>query len=157
MDDLKVAIEDVQEESASGEQVAAAPSRLRWAWAALVPVLLVAGFFAWRAWREPEAAEPLRAVALTTFPGVETLSLAFPRRQPRGVHVERAEAGQLRHLRAADRRRLSLAADHRSAQRLQSRLVARRALDRLPPRGVVTTARWQKRITTDSPSGRAGA
>ena len=75
----------------------------RWAWVGVAPVLLVAGFFAWRAWRAPESTEPLRAVPLTTLPGVHALSLVFPRRQPRGIYLDRTEAGQSRHLRAADR------------------------------------------------------
>ncbi len=82
MDDLKVALEDVQEESGSGKQ-AAAPSRRRWAWAVLAPVVLVAGFFAWRMWRSPPPAELLRAVALTTFPGAEL----YPSFSPDGNHV----------------------------------------------------------------------
>ena len=132
MADLKVALEDVEQESGSGKPVQQGPLRRRWAWAALLPVLLVAGFFAWRAWRAPESTEPLRAVPLTTLPGVAALSLVFPRRQPRGIHVDRAQAGQPRHLRATDRRRLSFAADDRPEQRLQPGLVARRPLDRLP-------------------------
>jgi len=86
MADLKVALEDVQEESGAGQK-ARAPSRRRWAWAALVPVLLAAGLFAWRAWRAgPEgtpSAEPLRAVPLTTLPGVER----YPSFSPDGNHV----------------------------------------------------------------------
>jgi serine/threonine protein kinase len=58
-------------------------SRWRWVWAALLPVLLVAGFFAWRVWREPESTEPLRAVALTTQPGVHR----YPSFSPDGNHV----------------------------------------------------------------------
>jgi Tol biopolymer transport system component len=83
MADLKVALEDVEEESASGQQVAPAPSRRRWAWALLLPVLLVAGFFAWQTWRAPQPSEPLRAVALTTFPGAEL----YPSFSPDGNHV----------------------------------------------------------------------
>ena len=82
MADLKVALEDVEEESASGAQVALAPSRRRWAWAVLLPVLVVAGYIAWRASREPPA-EPLKAVALTTFPGAEL----YPSFSPDGNHV----------------------------------------------------------------------
>jgi len=82
MADLKVALEDVEEESASGEQVAVAASRRRWAWAALLPVLLAAGSFAWW-WLEQPRAEPLRAVALTTFPGAEL----YPSFSPDGNHV----------------------------------------------------------------------
>ncbi len=82
MADLKVALEDVQEESGSAKRVRA-PSRWRWAWAASVPVLLVAGYFAWQALLEPQPTEPLRAVALTTFPGAEL----YPSFSPDGNHV----------------------------------------------------------------------
>jgi len=82
MVDLRLALEDVQEESGSAQQVAAAPSRRRWVWAALLPVLLAAGFFAWQTLRAPPA-EPLRAVALTTFPGAEL----YPSFSPDGNHV----------------------------------------------------------------------
>jgi Tol biopolymer transport system component/tRNA A-37 threonylcarbamoyl transferase component Bud32 len=73
MADLKVALEDLREEFASGRQVRARVRR-RWAWVALpvlFALLLVAGFFVWQAWRAPRAGEPLQAVALTTLQGVE--------------------------------------------------------------------------------------
>jgi Tol biopolymer transport system component len=73
MADLKVALEDLREQSASGRQVRAR-ARRRWAWVALPALsalLLVAGFLLWQAGREPRAGEPLRAVALTTLRGVE--------------------------------------------------------------------------------------
>jgi len=82
MADLKVALEDLEAESGSRKQVQALPRR-RWAWAALLPVLLVAGFFAWRAWLARQSAEPLRAVALTTFSGIEN----SPSFSPDGNHV----------------------------------------------------------------------
>ena len=84
MADLKVALEDVELDSASGQQAvtAAAPSRWRWAWAGLLPVLLLAGFFGWQRWNPPPS-EPLRAVALTTFPGAER----YPSFAPDGNHV----------------------------------------------------------------------
>ena len=82
MADLKVALEDAQEESVSGKQLQS-PSRPRWAWAAVLPVLMVAGFFAWKAWRAPQPAEALQAVALTTFPGIER----YPSFSPDGNHV----------------------------------------------------------------------
>ena len=82
MADLKVALEDVQEESGSAKRVRA-PSRWRWAWAASVPVLLAAGYFAWQAWRTPESTEPPRAVPLTAFPGAEL----YPSFSPDGNHV----------------------------------------------------------------------
>jgi serine/threonine protein kinase len=83
MADLKVALEDVEQESGSGKQVQQAPLRRRWAWVALLPVLLVAGFLAWQAWRAPESTEPLRAVPLTTLPGVAR----YPSFSPDGNYV----------------------------------------------------------------------
>jgi len=88
MADLKVALEDLETESASGPQAAVvtarAPSQRRaWAWAALVPALAAAAFFAWRARRAPTRDEPLRAVSLTTLPGAER----YPSFSPDGNHV----------------------------------------------------------------------
>src|SRR5436190_12395872 len=85
MADVKVALEDVGEESASGQHaVASRPSsRRRWAWAVLLPVMVAAAFFAWHAWRGPQRVEPLRAVALTTFPGAEL----YPSLSPDGNQV----------------------------------------------------------------------
>jgi eukaryotic-like serine/threonine-protein kinase len=95
MADLKVALEDVDEESVgyrattagerSSPQVAQvpAPSWRRWLWAALLPVLLVAGYFAWRRWPAPERVEPMQAVPLTTQPGVHR----YPSFSPDGNHI----------------------------------------------------------------------
>jgi Tol biopolymer transport system component/tRNA A-37 threonylcarbamoyl transferase component Bud32 len=85
MADLKVALEDVDEESSSRRPIGTLSLR-RWAWAALVPMILAAAFFAWQAWRSRDAgqpAPPLRAVSLTTFPGVEF----YPSLAPEGNHV----------------------------------------------------------------------
>ena len=86
MADLKVALQDVEEESGSGKQVQQVPSRRRWAWAALLPVVLVAGIFTWWAWRTsraPESTKPLRAVPLTALPGVAR----YPSFSPDGNQV----------------------------------------------------------------------
>ena len=85
MDDLKVALEEVKEESDSGAAAmkAATTPRRRWVWAALLPVLLVAGFFAWRMWWSPQPEEPLRAVELVTVPGLKS----SPSFSPDGDHV----------------------------------------------------------------------
>ena len=73
MDDLKVALEEVKEESDSGAAaITVVPRRRRWVWAALLAVLLVAGLFAWWMWWSTPSAETLRAVALTTFPGAKS-------------------------------------------------------------------------------------
>ena len=87
-----------------------------WIRAALLPVLLGAGFFAWREWRaRPEgtpSTEPLRAVPLTTLPGVAR----SPSFSPDGNYVAFAWNGPKQdnpdHLRSADRLRVSSAADH---------------------------------------------
>ncbi len=61
----------------------------QWPWAALVPVLLLAGFFAWRALRTAEVVEPMRAAPLTTLPGAEL----YPSLSPDGNHVAFTWAG----------------------------------------------------------------
>ncbi|MBM3815199.1 MAG: hypothetical protein FJW20_26595 [Acidimicrobiia bacterium] len=58
-------------------------SRPRWLWAALVPLLLAAGYFAWRSIRPSDIAEPVKAIALTTFPGAEL----YPSLSPDANHV----------------------------------------------------------------------
>jgi eukaryotic-like serine/threonine-protein kinase len=83
MADLKVALEDLEEASGPVKHSQRLPLRRRLAWAALVPVLLVAAFLAWRPWRAPESTEPLRAVPLTTLPGVQR----YPSFSPDGNHV----------------------------------------------------------------------
>ena len=90
MDDLKVALEEVKEESDSGAAaIAAAPPRRRWIWAAALPVLLVAGFFAWQTWWPAQPEEPLRAVALTTLPGAKS----SPSFSPDGNYIAFAWSG----------------------------------------------------------------
>jgi serine/threonine protein kinase/Tol biopolymer transport system component len=80
--DLKAALEDADAESISGKQVRA-PSHRRWIGAALPLVLIAGGYFVWQASRGGGNEEPLRAVALTTLPGVER----NPSFSPTGDHV----------------------------------------------------------------------
>jgi serine/threonine protein kinase/Tol biopolymer transport system component len=83
MADLKVALEDVERESAPRTQVGAALWR-RWIWIAVPAVLLLTvGSFAWRTWRSPQNTEPLRAVPLTSLPGAER----YPSLSPDGNYV----------------------------------------------------------------------
>jgi Kae1-associated kinase Bud32 len=82
MADLKVALEDLVSESGPRNQVQT-PSRRRWVWAAVAPLLMATGFFAWQQWRAQIGMQPLRAVALTTFPGVEI----YPSFSPDGNQV----------------------------------------------------------------------
>ena len=132
MADLKVALEDVRAGVGLGQASAAgaitAPLGLgrAAAGAAGCGFLRLAGV----ARAGEHGAAPSRPAHHATRSAA--LSLVFPRRQPRGIHLDRAQAGQSRHLRATDRRRLSFAADDRPEQRLQPGLVARRPLDRLP-------------------------
>ena len=76
MADLKVALEDLQDESAFGTQAQAAPpparSSRKWALAGLLSLLVAGGFFAWREFRSPDRSQPLQAVPLTTYPGAES-------------------------------------------------------------------------------------
>jgi Tol biopolymer transport system component len=52
-------------------------------WAAALPILLAAAFFGWQAWRPTPPAEPLKAVPLTTLPGVEL----YPSLSPEGNYL----------------------------------------------------------------------
>ena len=84
MADLKVALEDLREESGSAPQAQQTASRRRWAWAAAVlTVVLAAAMIAWRAWSTPDQTEPLRAIPLSTQPGVHR----YPSFSPDGNHV----------------------------------------------------------------------
>ena len=111
MADLKVALEDLHAESASGPPAAAVAEagprsrRLGWLWAAgVLAALAAASYFAVRSRRASPAA-PLAAVALTTFSGVErqpSLSpdgdeVAFtwngPKQENEDVYVQRIGSG----------------------------------------------------------------
>ena len=94
--DLLIDLKNLKRDSDSGKAAEVLPRRerweerltfrrprWRWAWAALLPMLLVAGFFAWRTWRAPESTEPLRALPLTTLPGVQR----YPSFSPDGNHI----------------------------------------------------------------------
>jgi serine/threonine protein kinase len=88
MADLKVALEDLADDSTSGAQThvpASGVSRRRqWVWAAaLVAVLVGASYALWRMWPSPESVTPLRASPLISLPGV-TRSPSF---SPDGNHV----------------------------------------------------------------------
>ena len=92
MADLKVALEDLREESAGSGRQVPVQARRRWVWAiwgALLVVAVLVGLFVWRPWRTGPPAEPLRAVALTTLPGVEQ----SPSLSPDGNYVVFTWAG----------------------------------------------------------------
>jgi len=74
MADLKVALEDLREESSGAARSAGARARRNWRGvAALLAVLAVVllAVVVWRARSRRSVEQPLRAVALTTLPGVE--------------------------------------------------------------------------------------
>jgi serine/threonine protein kinase len=81
MADLKVALEDLAAESESARKTPA--PRRRWVSVAILPVLLLAGYLAWRFARGPESAEPLAAIPLSTRPGVHR----YPTFSPDGNHI----------------------------------------------------------------------
>jgi serine/threonine protein kinase len=75
MDDVKVALEELKEESESGKLAGIPPTgpprRWRWPWAiAAVAMLLLAAAAVWRLW-EGTPSSSLRAVALTSYSGIE--------------------------------------------------------------------------------------
>jgi len=80
MADLKVTLEDLVVELASGPQAqspaARAPRRRIWPWAVLAPVLLAGAYAAWYASRSQEGALVSRAVPVISLPGL-TLSPSF--------------------------------------------------------------------------------
>ena len=86
MADLKVALEDLRDESGSAPQLAiAARPRSRWAWAATVAVAVATGAAAYLASRSGAAdpAEPMQAVPLTSLSG----QVRFPAFSPDGEHI----------------------------------------------------------------------
>ena len=107
MADLKVALDDLAEELTSGRLAQVAPPRAvrrgRWAWVAVILVVLGAAFFAWQARQQPDTTPALRAIPLTSLPGCRLVPIVLARRQPRRLHLERTETGQSRRLRPANR------------------------------------------------------
>jgi eukaryotic-like serine/threonine-protein kinase len=87
MADLKVALEDLALDSTIAQHARPSSRRSlfewRWAIAGLVPVLIIAAYFAWPALRAPENHEPLVARPLTSLPGI----VRFPSLSPDGNHV----------------------------------------------------------------------
>ncbi len=88
MADLKVDLEDLVADSAAPQPAptigAQAPRAMRWAWLAMIPVVLAAAYGVWLT-LEPDtpAAAPMRAVPLTTLPG----TVRSPSFSPEGTHV----------------------------------------------------------------------
>ena len=87
MADLKVALEDLVEDSgrATTPQPVGQPSRWRWPWAlaAIVPLLLIAVYVAVHTARTPGSPEPMQAVPLTSLSG----QVRFPTLSPDGNQV----------------------------------------------------------------------
>jgi eukaryotic-like serine/threonine-protein kinase len=87
MADLKVALEDLAADSASGRLARVSPPQAarswRWAWVALIPVFLAIAYFSWQARRPAQNAPALQAVPLNALRGV-TRSPSF---SPAGDYV----------------------------------------------------------------------
>ncbi|HEY1203063.1 MAG: protein kinase [Bryobacteraceae bacterium] len=77
IDDVKVELEDLRQETGAPAPPEKAPRRRRWLWlgAAIAAVLALA--LVWW-WREPPAAGELRAVPLTSYPGNQTSPTLSP-------------------------------------------------------------------------------
>ena len=74
MADLKVALEDLRDESFGAGRRDLTPASRSPAWALWLMAIAIAGFagfLAWQTRRAPQDQPPLRATALTTLPGVE--------------------------------------------------------------------------------------
>jgi eukaryotic-like serine/threonine-protein kinase len=69
MADLKAAIDDLVQEAGPVSHIRTVAVPHRWLWA-LLPLVLVAGFFVWQARRAPQVPDGVQAVPLTTLPGV---------------------------------------------------------------------------------------
>jgi serine/threonine protein kinase len=85
MADLKVALEDLREES-RGARTA---SRSLAVITASIVLVLIAALLVWQPWRRKQEPEPLRAVAVTTLPGVES----YPSLSPDGDQLVFAWGG----------------------------------------------------------------
>jgi eukaryotic-like serine/threonine-protein kinase len=84
MADLKVALEDIQQESSIQQKHSKSGSlSRRLLWSALPLVLLTLGFLFWFQSRTKESREPLRAAPLTTLPGVTR----YPSFSPNGNYI----------------------------------------------------------------------
>ena len=97
MDDVKVALEELKEESDSGTLAAAGPvarSEFRWGWAvglAAAAVTLAAAGWVWLTrWQVAPAEPPMAAVPLTSFAGRE----AYPSFSPDGNQIAFAWSGE---------------------------------------------------------------
>ena len=71
MADLKVALDDLQLETTSGQLASRGRGLTIWVGAALILLAVAAGYIGWRQLASAPPAAPLRADALTTFPGKE--------------------------------------------------------------------------------------
>jgi Tol biopolymer transport system component len=84
MADLRVALEDVHDESSTGKPMKRLQPSRRWIWPAVVVLLLLAAaVLAWRNAGSRESKEPLQALPLITLPGVQR----YPSFSPDGNYV----------------------------------------------------------------------
>ena len=97
MADVKVALEELKEESESGKPAALAPARRsKWPWLWAVVACLCAAVPAalWLTMFVKDTPRPdLTAVPLTTYSGDERSPVPFPGRQPGRFCLERRQAG----------------------------------------------------------------
>ena len=135
--DVKVALEDVREESrgATLQRTSRAGSRRRLALELLaVPTALIAAYFAWIPRGSPDNVPPPRVVPITTLPGSE----ATPTLAPDGDHIAFTWSGTNQDNFDIYVQRIGSGTEQRRtvhpAAGFQPGLVARRAVDRVSPR-----------------------
>ena len=139
MADLRIALEDVKEESESGKL--AAPTREqarahRWVWpvAAVVGVAAVAAGIAWLSTRRPPPAFELRPERFTVDTGITDWPAISPDGNLVAYASDRSGEGEPRHLRPAHQRRPADPADAPRGGRLRPDDLAGRGADRVPIR-----------------------
>jgi Tol biopolymer transport system component/predicted Ser/Thr protein kinase len=90
MADLKIALDDLRDEIGAGGTPARRRPLRPWVWAAAAAAVIAIAFLAWWSWSAGQPAEPPRATALTTFPGLEL----HPSFSPDGNHVAFSWSGR---------------------------------------------------------------
>ena len=119
MHDLKIILEELRDQSESGsltrsrELTLPQPVRRRWLIPGLIGILALASI-SWFAMARSKTGATERIVPITTFPGMEIQPALSPDGKQIAFLWNGRKAGPLRHLREADRCRITAAAHKRT-------------------------------------------